>query len=152
MAAALAKTQRHSTTVMRAFESSGAVDGAYGAAAAAATAEPKPLFPEYEVRGIRFSVSDPASIRKQSVVAIDEPNLYSKGLPTASAPNDLKMGSVDRRMRCSTCRHGVNYCMGHSGHIELAVPVCHWLLIDSVENSEVGLLFLQSSAHRPHQA
>ena len=22
--------------------------------------------------------------------------------------------------------------MGHSGHIQLAVPVCHWLLIDSV--------------------
>ena len=63
--------------------------------------EPKPLFPEYEVRGIRFSVTDPEEIEAQSVVEVSEPNLYSKGLPTAFAPNDLKMGSVDRRMRCS---------------------------------------------------
>ena len=65
--------------------------------------EPRPLFPEYEVRGIRFSVTDPADIISQSVVEVSEPNLYSKGLPTARAPNDLKMGSVDRRMRCSKC-------------------------------------------------
>ena len=63
--------------------------------------EPQPLFPEYEVRGIRFSITDPKDIVAHSVVEVVEPNLYSKGLPTACAPNDLKMGSVDRRMRCS---------------------------------------------------
>ena len=83
--------------------------------------EPRPLFPEYEVRGIRFSVSDPADIISQSVVEVSEPNLYSKGLPTARAPNDLKMGSVDRRMRCSKCvcvsmYVSIHFCFPPSTH------------------------------------
>lgn len=90
------------------------------------------LFPEYAVRSITFTVSDPEEISKLSVVNVDEANLYSKGLPTPGAANDLKMGSCDRRLRCSTCRHGARTCMGHPGHIELAVPVAHWLYIDTV--------------------
>ncbi|MBD53083.1 MAG: hypothetical protein CL450_07300 [Acidimicrobiaceae bacterium] len=90
------------------------------------------LFPEYAVRSITFTVSDPAEIANMSVVAVDEANLYSKGLPTPGAANDLKMGSCDRRLRCSTCRHGVSTCMGHPGSMSLATPVTHWLYIDTV--------------------
>ena len=74
----------------------------------------------------------PDEINRQAVVEVDEPNLYSKGLPTPAAANDLRMGSVDRRLRCSTCKHGVETCMGHPGKITLAVPVVHWLYLDTV--------------------
>lgn len=90
------------------------------------------LFREPQIKSITFSVLSPDEITRQAVVEVDEPNLYSKGLPTPGAANDLRLGSVDRRLRCSTCKHGVETCMGHPGKITLAVPVVHWLYLDTV--------------------
>jgi DNA-directed RNA polymerase beta' subunit len=40
------------------------------------------------------------------------------------------MGSIDRSFQCATCGEDMQQCLGHFGHIELAVPVFH-----------VGMLF-----------
>ena len=87
---------------------------------------------EYKIVDVSFSVSDPEEILRQSVVNVNRGDLYSRGFPNANAVNDLRMGSVDRRLRCSTCKHSAHTCMGHTGHIDLALPVPHWLMIDHI--------------------
>lgn len=87
---------------------------------------------EYNIREIRFSVLSPEQIDKLSVVNVTEANLYSKGIPNSGTVMDLRLGSSDRRLRCSTCRHSSAVCSGHTGKIELAIPVVHWLYMDTV--------------------
>ena len=59
----------------------------------------------YKIDGLNFSIASPEQILESSVLEVTEPNLYSKGIPNANACNDLRLGTVDRRFRCGTCRH-----------------------------------------------
>ena len=51
--------------------------------------------------------------------------LYEKSLPRAFGLNDLRMGTVDRKLRCSTCNNDMLACNGHPGHMDLPIPVYH---------------------------
>ena len=86
----------------------------------------------YKIDGLNFSIASPEQILESSVLEVTEPNLYSKGIPNANACNDLRLGTVDRRFRCGTCRHSASKCMGHHGHIRLGFPVYHWLCFEKV--------------------
>ena len=89
----------------------------------------------YKIDGLNFSIASPEQILESSVLEVTEPNLYSKGIPNANACNDLRLGTVDRRFRCGTCRHSASKCMGHHGHIRLGFPVYHWLCFEKVLKS-----------------
>ena len=82
--------------------------------------------------GLIFQWPPEEEIINASVLQVTEPNLYSKGIPNANACNDLRLGTVDRRFRCATCRHSSQVCMGHNGHIKLGFPVYHWLCFDKI--------------------
>jgi DNA-directed RNA polymerase beta' subunit len=86
----------------------------------------------YRISKIQFSIASPEEILASSVLCVTEPNLYSKGIPNAGACNDLRLGTVDRRFRCGTCRLSSQQCMGHNGHIVLPWPVYHWLCFDKI--------------------
>lgn len=86
----------------------------------------------YRIDGIEFSIASPKQIVESSVLEVTEPNLYSKGIPNAGACNDLRLGTVDRRFRCGTCRNSSQICMGHNGHINLGFPVYHWLCMEKI--------------------
>ncbi len=86
----------------------------------------------YRISRIQFSIASPADIVNGSVLCVTEPNLYSKGIPNANACNDLRLGTVDRRFRCGTCRLSSQQCMGHNGHIVLPWPVYHWLCMEKI--------------------
>ena len=58
--------------------------------------------------------------------------MYNNSLPANFSCVDFRMGSVDRRLRCGTCKRGVNTCPGHFGSISLAYPVLHPGLVDFV--------------------
>ena len=47
---------------------------------------------------------------------------------------DLRMGTCDPYLNCTTC--GLNYleCPGHFGHIELAEPVFHYGFLDHLKS------------------
>ena len=78
---------------------------------------------DYYIAGITFGVKGPDEILAQSVCEITENTIYNKNVPRHDAINDVRMGTVDRRIVCGTCGHGVEKCNGHTGHINLPVAL-----------------------------
>lgn len=75
------------------------------------------------IKSLQFKNISPQQTRKDSVVEIRNHNVYSKEIPVQEGPNDFRMGSTDRRLKCGTCGNSVEYCSGHSGHIEFPIPI-----------------------------
>ena len=88
--------------------------------------------PFKEIKNIQLTVLDQTTIRKMSVCPVTATTLYEKSLPRPFGINDIRMGTVDRKLRCGTCMNGIIACNGHPGHIELAVPVYHIMYIPYV--------------------
>lgn len=81
---------------------------------------------------IQFGLINPREVRKQSVVEVNKSTLYHRQLPAYNGLNDLRMGTCDRRVSCGTCKNDVLNCVGHFGHIELAAPVYHISMMQTV--------------------
>jgi DNA-directed RNA polymerase II subunit RPB1 len=79
------------------------------------------------VQEIQFGLFPPEEIKNMSVCHIEYPETMDeqRQRPRERGLNDPKLGSIDRAYRCATCEEGVSECVGHFGHIELAVPVFH---------------------------
>ena len=78
------------------------------------------------IRGVRFGLLDPDTIRKLSVERIITPDTYdADGTPVTSGLMDGLLGTIDPGQRCKTCGARVGSCPGHFGHIELSRPVIH---------------------------
>eukprot|EP01117_Protostelium_nocturnum_P012755 TRINITY_DN4718_c0_g2_i1.p1 TRINITY_DN4718_c0_g2~~TRINITY_DN4718_c0_g2_i1.p1 ORF type:complete len:1744 (-),score=622.93 TRINITY_DN4718_c0_g2_i1:65-5296(-) len=81
-----------------------------------------------KIKRVQFGILSPEEIRQMSVVQVEHPETYEYGnisKPKAGGLLDLKMGTVDRGMKCESCDGGMAECPGHFGHIELAKPVYH---------------------------
>ena len=87
---------------------------------------------ENRVAHVQFSLLSREEIERLSEVQITETALYDRNIPRNGAINDLRMGTVDRRFCCNTCRKDVMQCAGHTGHIVLARPVYHVGYIDLI--------------------
>ena len=82
------------------------------------------------VRSLDFGLFNPEDVRKMSVVEVFQTSLYEQSFPRDNGCNDLRMGTVDRNLSCSTCKNNSMQCPGHFGHIELAKPMYHTSLIN----------------------
>ena len=78
-------------------------------------------------KSIHFSIATPKHILKQSVVEVSSTSLYrvKQRIPVDNGVLSLRMGSLDRRLRCSTCGNDTLQCPGHFGHISFAAPIYH---------------------------
>ena len=86
-----------------------------------------------EIDRVEFSVLGPDTIVDRAEAEITEPNLYAKGIPNHGAVNDLRLGTANRTLQCSTCKNSSEVCAGHTGFIDLSMcPVVHWLYKDDV--------------------
>ena len=74
---------------------------------------------------VQFGILSPERIRAESVCQVTDTSLYVRQLPKPNGMNDLRMGTSDWTLNCSTCRNTIINCVGHSGHIELSTPVYH---------------------------
>lgn len=92
---------------------------------------PKPP-EEYYISGITFGVKGPDEILAQSVTEVTENTIYNRNVPRSEAVNDVRMGTVDRRITCGTCGHGVEKCNGHTGHITLPIALYNVGFMDTV--------------------
>ena len=63
--------------------------------------------------------------RRYSVVKVEVSQTYEKGKPKPGGLSDLKMGTLDRNLKCETDGAGVQDSPGYFGHIELAKPMFH---------------------------
>jgi len=81
-----------------------------------------------KIRRVQFGILSPEEIKQMSVEEIQFPETYEYGQtarPKAKGLLDLKMGTIDKLLRCESCDGNMSECPGHFGHIELAKPVFH---------------------------
>ena len=86
----------------------------------------------FHISNITFGVKNPDEIIAQSVCEVTENTIYNKNVPRSEAMNDIRMGTVDRRIPCGTCGQNVEKCNGHTGHIILPVPIYNMSFMDVV--------------------
>lgn len=76
------------------------------------------------VNSIIFGILSPQKIREQSVCKIDK---YLSNIKETSADEgsvvDPRMGTTTKDKICPTCNQSYDFCPGHFGHIDLALPV-----------------------------
>ncbi len=81
---------------------------------------------EKVIKGIKFGILSPDTIRKMSVTAIITADTYDEdGLPIEGGLMDPRLGVIEPGQRCPVCGNTMGSCPGHFGHIELARPVIH---------------------------
>lgn len=85
------------------------------------------------MRAVQFGLLNPDEVRKLSVATINNEKTYDeKGVPNFSGINDPRMGTMDKELKCFTCKGTQADCPGHFGHIELARPVYHAGLLEFI--------------------
>ena len=89
---------------------------------------------------IEFNVFTTKEIKSYSAVSSDPFGInlsesYENYEPKKGGLVDLRMGTCDPYINCTTC--GLNYieCPGHFGHIELAEPVFHYGYLDHLKST-----------------
>ena len=90
---------------------------------------------EGRIRRVTFGLLSDDEIRAYSVVEVHSTTVYNRGKPAPNGVNDLRMGTTDSALACSTCGNNVEDCTGHHGHIELPLPVYHGLYMDVILKS-----------------
>ena len=80
-----------------------------------------------EIDHIDFSFWSSEEIKKYSVVEIFESKLSGD-----NTVNDDKLGVIQHNSKCVTCGLDTSMCVGHFGHINLNVPVCHFKFSDQI--------------------
>jgi DNA-directed RNA polymerase II subunit RPB1 len=85
-----------------------------------------------QVTAVEFGLFSPDEISRLAVCRITEPTMYVQNLPASWGPVDHRLGTVDRRLACGTCKRSVHDCPGHFGVIQLGHPVYHVGYIDLV--------------------
>lgn len=74
------------------------------------------------VKAVHLTLMSPEEIRAMSVTHVNTVKNYNKHLPVPGSVNCPRMGSMDRRVECTTCINDNKDCPGHFGKIELPSP------------------------------
>ena len=78
-----------------------------------------------KVERVRFGIFSPEEIKAMSVCEVKTPFTYDNGIPKDDGLLDLRMGTMERNIRCKSCAGDMRSCPGHFGHIELVKPCLH---------------------------
>ncbi|KAL9241357.1 hypothetical protein vseg_015478 [Gypsophila vaccaria] len=78
-----------------------------------------------KVHMIQFGILSPDEIRQMSVVQIEFSETTERGKPKPGGLSDMRLGTIDRKLKCETCTANMAECPGHFGHLELAKPMFH---------------------------
>ena len=88
---------------------------------------------------IEFSIFTNKDIKKYSAVKNDPLGIsiaesYDNYEPKKGGLVDLRLGTSDPYLPCSTCGLSVNECPGHFGHTELAEPAFHYGFLNHLKS------------------
>ena len=76
------------------------------------------------IKKIEFTLINPEEFKRYSSCEVTHIELYEKNNePKFGGLLDPRMGPHDKNILCQSCKHNIEKCPGHFGHIELAVPV-----------------------------
>ncbi len=73
--------------------------------------------------GVQLTMISPEEYRRSAVTHVTDDAIYAKNLPVSHGINDPRMGTMDRRIECTTCINDNKDCPGHHGRIELPAPM-----------------------------
>ena len=81
----------------------------------------------HRITRIDFGLLNPEEIKNMAVVKVESAQVTDQttGNPVDTGINDLRMGTVDKILRCRTCDCNFADCPGHFGYIELVKPMYH---------------------------
>ena len=75
------------------------------------------------INAIKFSISSDQDDLSQSVVEVLHGKMPREQEELCNTLYDLRMGTIEKGMKCETCSMDYTKCKGPFGHIALAVPV-----------------------------
>lgn len=83
------------------------------------------------IKAIEFNIFTNKEVKRYSAVSNDPfginiPESYDGHEPKKGGLVDLRLGTCDIYLNCTTCGLNHNDCPGHFGHTELAEPVFHY--------------------------
>ena len=92
-----------------------------------------------KIEKIEFSIFKNKDVKQYSAVSgdpfgIDLADSYENYEPKKGGLVDLRLGTCDIYLPCSTCGLNSLECMGHFGHTELAEPVFHYGFLTHLKN------------------
>jgi len=82
---------------------------------------------------IYFRLLTSDEILKQSVVEVKTYDTYENGRPVKEGLFDPRMGIIEPREICITCKQMNDMCPGHFGHIHLARPIYNTLYMNIIQ-------------------
>ena len=100
---------------------------------------------EKQLSGLEMNIMSDEEVRKLSVMEVIQFDVFNEeviGSQTSREPiigglHDLRMGTIDKEVRCQTCNLGheekdpnpTNSCSGHFGRIELGIPIPKYMYL-----------------------
>lgn len=92
-----------------------------------------------KIEKIEFSIFRNKDVKKYSAVSgdpfgIDLAESYENYEPKKGGLVDLRLGTCDIYLPCTTCGENSLDCLGHFGHTELAEPVFHFGFLNHLKN------------------
>lgn len=84
------------------------------------------------IKAIQFCILSEDEIRRRSACEVTQNQTFVGNEPVVGGLFDTRMGVIDNRGTCATCRQRNNFCPGHFGHITMARPVFHIHFFDTV--------------------
>ena len=75
------------------------------------------------IKAIEFSISSDQDVLSQSVVEVLHGKIPWRQKELCNTLYDLRMGTIEKGVKCETCSMDYTKCKGHFGYIALAVPV-----------------------------
>ena len=92
-----------------------------------------------KIKAIQFGLLSNKEILDMSVISDDKngitiPETRENLDPKKGGLSDLRLGTIDKHLRCQTCGLDAIKCPGHFGHIGLATPVLHISFLQTIVN------------------
>jgi DNA-directed RNA polymerase II subunit RPB1 len=92
-----------------------------------------PLGERGTIESVRFKFLSRDDASRLAVANLSSHKTMRRAMPESGGPNDPRMGSMDRRLPCSTCENGIDashgLCIGHFAQISLVCAVFNPLTI-----------------------
>ena len=91
-----------------------------------------------KIQSVDFTILTNKDVKRYSAVSkdpfgINVPESYDNYEPKKGGLVDLRLGTCDPYLNCTTCGLNTNECPGHFGHTELAEPVYHFGFLNNLK-------------------
>ena len=86
------------------------------------------------IKATEFSISSDQDVLSQSVVEVLHGKIPRGQEEPCNTLYDLRMGAIEKGVKCETCSIDYAKCKGHFGHIALAVPLVYPICLKKNSN------------------